>query len=589
MSNGNGTTRNPFNKYDEVDLRNHREMFTRAVESAEGKAAFREILLGSPFGIELCSKEFGAKIIHRETDTRPIVAVLIPTHKKPENETGSALDRMLAYSKDFCHVVMRPLIASSVVHWVRNQLVANLYASNIPFDYVLFMDDDMVPPPDALKVLLDRKVDVVGAICTVRQDPPLPNARFMSEKTFQFQTADIDQPGFWHVGAIGTGFILLSKKVLDAVGEYTLTQAYWKKFHGMSEERAIEVEKAERERHEKDNNKFWFEFLKHPSGQGEMGEDMSFCFKARECGFEIYGDSTINVGHIGSYAYSLQDYWQYRDQAVAEGKVIALGKPQSTEIPEYKSDTKISLLVPTRGRPENVMRLIESIHSTALCRPEIIIRYDSDDHTSRKLTELLKEYTSAIPDWDYSITVIGGPRKTMTSYWNDCAKEATGDILMFAADDICFRTKGWDSLVRRTFDEHPDKMIFVHGDDGHWGNQFGTHGFLHRKWVDTLGYVLPPYFSSDFGDTWVNEVADSIGRRVFLPIFIEHMHPLWGKAKTDKTYEERLARGAQDNVKELYISLANKRKEDAYKLRTVVNGVPPPPRQAMQLEGSPVG
>lgn len=326
MSTGN-VPNPPSNKYDQDELDKHRKALARAVKTPEGQAAFREAMLGSEYGISLVQKEFGAKIIHRQHDKRPIVAVLIPTHKKPENETGAALDRLLAFSKDFCHIVMRPLIASSVVHWVRNQLVANLYASQIPFDYVLFMDDDMVPPPEALKILLERQVDVVGAVCTVRQDPPLPNARFYEPDKFIFQTADIDQAGFWNVGAVGTGFMLLSKKVLDDVGEYTLSQRYAKKFMGMSEQEAERREKVERARCAGDNNQFWFEFLKHPTGHGEIGEDISFCLKARECGYEIYADSTFAVGHIGSYAFGLQDYWAYREQAVKEGKVVPVGQP----------------------------------------------------------------------------------------------------------------------------------------------------------------------------------------------------------------------------------------------------------------------
>lgn len=114
------------------------------------------------------------------------------------------------------------------------------------------------------------------------------------------------------------------------------------------------------------------------------------------------------------------------------------------------------------------------------------------------------------------------------------------------------------------------RSLFVHGDDGYWGNRFGTHGFLHRKWVDALGYVLPPYFSSDYGDTWINDVANMLRRRVFLPILIEHMHPLWGKAQTDKTYQERMARGEKDGVKALYESMAGKRAEDAEKIKAAM-------------------
>lgn len=295
-----------------------------------GREAFRQAILSTPEGAEIVKKEFGISIVNKAGEHKPIVAICIPTHKKPENETGSALELMLPVAREVCHPLMRPMLASSVVHWVRNLLLAKLYESKIPFDYVLFMDDDMVPPAHALNVLLERKVDVIGAVCTVRQDPPLPNARFYNPEHKCFQTADIDRQGVWKVGAIGTGFILLSKRVLDAVGEYTLSQRYYREVLGMTKEAADAREKSERLRAEKDFNQFWFEFLKDPNA-GEFGEDISFCFKARECGFEIYADSTIKVGHVGNYAFGIEDYWFYREDAIKQGLVVSLTAPVNEE------------------------------------------------------------------------------------------------------------------------------------------------------------------------------------------------------------------------------------------------------------------
>jgi hypothetical protein len=87
-------------------------------------------------------------------------------------------------------------------------------------------------------------------------------------------------------------------------------------------------------RAEKDFNKFWFEFLKDPRG-GELGEDISFCVKARECGYEIYADSSIHVGHIGNYSFTLQDYWYYRDEAVKSGRVVTLPL-ESSVLPKHE-------------------------------------------------------------------------------------------------------------------------------------------------------------------------------------------------------------------------------------------------------------
>jgi len=542
------------------DLEQARKKVRHLLRSNEGVIAFREGLLLTQEGRGLVKQEFGISVVHRDEPRKPIVAICIPTHKKPENETGSALDKMLPVAREVCHPTMRPLVASSVVHWVRNQLLATLYASDVPFDYVLFMDDDMVPPPDALNVLLSRKVDVIGAVCTVRQDPPLPNARHFNEERKYFQTADIDRPGVWKVGAIGTGFMLISKKALDDIGEYTLSQRYFRERLGMAKQFADQREMSERQRASKDHNKFWFEFLKDPSS-GELGEDISFCLKARECGYEIYADSTIQVGHVGNYAYSLEDYWYYRGEAVQRGLVVPVASQHV--IAEYTSDTRISLLVPTRGRPDNIVRLLNSLHETSHVMPEIVFRIDDDDEASKSALDQLR--ASGEP-----VEYVCGPRGTMTTYWNEASTIARGDVMMFAADDLVFRTKGWDSLVRKTFDEHPDKLIFAHGDDGYWGAKFGTHGFLHRKWVDAIGYVLPPYFSSDFGDTWINDVANALERRVVLPIVTEHMHFLFGKAQKDQTYSERLARGDRDGVQELYSRMEPKRAEDVEKLRAAL-------------------
>lgn len=38
-----------------------------------------------------------------------------------------------------------------------------------------------------------------------------------------------------------------------------------------------------------------------------LGEDYSFCMRARECGYKIILDPSIKLGHIGSYVYSWED------------------------------------------------------------------------------------------------------------------------------------------------------------------------------------------------------------------------------------------------------------------------------------------
>jgi hypothetical protein len=222
----------------------------------------------------------------------------------------------------------------------------------------------------------------------------------------------------------------------------------------------------------------------------------------------------------------------------------------------------ISVLVPTRGRPANVRRLVESAYSTSDLPPQFVFYVDEDDPQR-------DETVHAAVTAGAMITI--GPRIVLSEMWNRCAEVASHDVMMHCGDDIVFRTSSWDSAILEVFDRFPDKLVLVHGDDGYQRGNIATHGFYHRNWVDTLGYFVPPYFSSDYNDLWLTEVADAIGRRVYLPnVYTEHMHPSAGKGELDQTHIERLARHNRDDVAGLYASLAQRRVEDAAKLRNAM-------------------
>lgn len=223
---------------------------------------------------------------------------------------------------------------------------------------------------------------------------------------------------------------------------------------------------------------------------------------------------------------------------------------------------KISILVPTRNRPKNVERLISSAYTTSDLPIEFFFYIDNDD-PARHVTIDIMNYCGA--HW------IMGERITLSDMWNELADAATHDILMHCGDDIVFRTSGWDTRVVETFESHPDKLILVHGDDGFQHDQVATHGFYHRNWIEVLGRFVPPYFSSDYNDLWLTEVANALGRRVYLPdVYTEHMHPAAGKGELDQTHQERLARHERDQVDALYISLADARARDVALLREAI-------------------
>jgi glycosyltransferase involved in cell wall biosynthesis len=235
-------------------------------------------------------------------------------------------------------------------------------------------------------------------------------------------------------------------------------------------------------------------------------------------------------------------------------------------MPHGRNEKMISLLVPTRGRPANVERFIRSVGDTAhdLTQVEIVFRADDDDATVIELQKILFLIPKGL-----AVKLVIGKRLVLSDAWNACCEVAIGDILGFFADDIIFRTPDWDLFVREAFAAIPDGIAFVHGLNGEpWYNErFGTHGWLSRRWVDTIGRFFPPYFGGDCCDTWINNIAEGIGRRVYLPeVFTEHMHPLVGKALFDPTYLEKTP-----SLRRAYKVFDEKRAERTGEARKLLN------------------
>jgi hypothetical protein len=225
----------------------------------------------------------------------------------------------------------------------------------------------------------------------------------------------------------------------------------------------------------------------------------------------------------------------------------------------------ISLLLPSRKRPKIFKRMAESAWANVsdFGDLEIVARFDEDDLESAEAARKC------------DAKVIVGPRlRKMTIYWNECFDVCSGDIVCQANDDMVFTTNHWNFFLEDAFEKISDKIMLCHGSDsfGH-GSNFGPHAFVSRRWVETLGYFIPPYFSSDFGDAWINELANMIGRRRYLPFNIEHRHFSQGLAEIDENTRERLQRHTEDDPDTLYYSpeMMAERQRDAEKLAKLMD------------------
>ncbi len=155
----------------------------------------------------------------------------------------------------------------SLVYNARNNLARQAIKSEA--DWVLWLDSDMVFGPDLLqrmlKVCTENDIDFLTALCFRRKPPFTPCLFDRLDKVGRgaSYTAIMSVPdGRFKVGGCGFAGVLMSTDVLMSVAS---------KFDGRM-----------------------FDPLEG------FGEDVSFCWRARQCGYDIWCDSEIEMGHVGN-------------------------------------------------------------------------------------------------------------------------------------------------------------------------------------------------------------------------------------------------------------------------------------------------
>lgn len=221
--------------------------------------------------------------------------------------------------------------------------------------------------------------------------------------------------------------------------------------------------------------------------------------------------------------------------------------------------------------------MIDSIVSNAANKSRLLFKLyidnDDDESLTYSKTKLLEMKQKEGFDYKiYSEEHNTRPLSDMHNFMFD----KTDEILFLCGDDVLVRTPGWDVIVESVFSQVPDKIALIYGRDGIHNSSFAPHYFIHRQWVEALGYVSPAYYTADWSDTWMFEIASIIKRACFIDkLIIEHMHWTQGKSKFDETAALCESRRRQGQNEKLFRSYSHfcERMEDAKKLyRVILNG-----------------
>lgn len=200
-------------------------------------------------------------------------------------------------------------------------------------DYLLFFDDDMtvVDFAESVDKMVELDKDVVGAIGVTKGAPHWPNIvkvlKFGETKTvcdaYTHKIYEWPEDKAFEVDWIGAAFMLIKRKVFEKLPRP------------------------------------WFYMPPCYISGNIIGEDNTFCYNAKMYGFEVWADPTIEMGHIGEFAYSVKRispcFFNYKQGLIDDaqkhmddfvGKGITNADHTHNLVPEVQAEMKKGLGTP---------------------------------------------------------------------------------------------------------------------------------------------------------------------------------------------------------------------------------------------------
>jgi hypothetical protein len=229
---------------------------------------------------------------------------------------------------------------------------------------------------------------------------------------------------------------------------------------------------------------------------------------------------------------------------------------------------RISLLLPSRGRPKLVERFLHSVAAES-AHPELIevvLCVDDDDTGSH-----------GIVSDELAVKLVIVPRQTMGAYNAICLEHTTGEITIAVNDDIVVRTKGWDNKVRELDARYPDCVYLGYGNDLFKGPALCTFPILSRKTCGVLAEPYPRSYKGAFIDVHLMDIFRRLEKRGYpricyaADIVFEHVHYRNNPDVLDSTYSDRLRFGDDMN----FIELIEARRLEADRLSALISGGTP--------------
>lgn len=160
------------------------------------------------------------------------------------------------------------IVEGSLVYDARDAIAT--YAVENDYDYILYVDSDMVFSAEDVKRLVAHDTDIVSGLYVTRQgeNNNVLYDRIIKRRRFPYRAPKLIEDkatsGYAEIAACGFGFCLIKTEVIKTM---------LKRYKSLFEPK-------------------W-----------GLGEDIAFCVRARKCGYKIFTDRDVKLGHVGQKVY----------------------------------------------------------------------------------------------------------------------------------------------------------------------------------------------------------------------------------------------------------------------------------------------
>ena len=221
----------------------------------------------------------------------------------------------------------------------------------------------------------------------------------------------------------------------------------------------------------------------------------------------------------------------------------------------------LSIIVPTRGRREQLRAFLDSLRQTAdqPQRIEVVLVVDEDDAETRAFEHPgMAQRRVVVPQ--------GLPMGTLNARGYAAA---TGDHVMLCNDDVVVKTPGWDSRMQAIFESYPDGVVLLHVNDGTFKDSLCVFPCVSRRYVELAGGICPEQYQRYRIDDHIYNVFNLLAilgehRIQYLPdVLFEHHN--YATSIAGRTYVPDPETHGRDT--ELYVATFPSRKDLAARLK----------------------